>query len=444
MSISGFWGSFQEFVVTAATFLVVLGILVFVHEFGHFIAAKSVGVRVETFSIGMGPKLLRKKRGDTEYCLSGIPLGGYVKLKGENPDEEITGAQDELMAKSIPARFSIFVAGPAMNVLLAIVLVSLVFFIGIQMPKYLDEKPVIGWVEEGSPAEKSELQPGDAILSIGGEAAKTWEQALLVISSSGQKPLDIEVERGGVSETFTVVPEEIKRFGAGYIGVQPIMKPIIGELSPGFPAEKAGVQAGDEIVAIDGTQVVHWIQMRDIIHAHPNEELQITFLRDGQEIEKSIIPQLAGEYGFLGIGPQQQMVLKKYGIVESISRGVQRCWELTAMTIDFLRRIVIRQASARSIGGPIMIAQMSGEVIKEGISEVLNFVGLVSLSLAIVNLLPIPILDGGHIFLLVVEFLYRKPLSMKKRELAQKIGLLILIPIFVYVFYNDIIRLLEW
>jgi regulator of sigma E protease len=433
-------------VITIFSFLIVLGVLVFVHELGHFIAAKKVGVRVETFSIGMGPKLLRRKKGETEYCLSAIPLGGYVKLKGENPEEESTGAPDELMSKSIPARFSIFIAGPGMNVLLAIVLVSLVFLIGIQMPKYLDELPVIGWIDEESPAQESGLQPGDIIRSVGGKAVETWEQALLVISSSTKKPLDIEVERDGESKNMTILPDIEKQFGTeyGYIGVQPVMKPIVGGVQPGFPAEKAGVQIGDEIIAINDVHIIHWIQMADVIHAHPNEELQITFLRNGQEITKPITPQLEGKYGYLGISSQQQTVLRKYGIVESFSRGIQRCWELTWMTFDFLRRLVARQVSAKTLGGPIMIAQMSGEVAKEGLSEMLNFMGLVSLSLAIFNLLPIPILDGGHIFLLFVEFLNRKPLSLKKRELAQKIGLLILIPIFLYVFYNDITRILGW
>lgn len=433
----------MSFLYSVLSFLVVISILVFVHEFGHFFAAKIFGVFVETFSIGMGPKLLRRKKGDTEYCLSGIPIGGYVKLKGENPDEEQSGAPDELMSKSIPARFCIFFAGPAMNVLFAIVLVSLVFFIGIQMPKYRDEEPFIGWIDEDSPAEKSGLQPGDVIRSVGGEPVETWEQAILVIASSGKKPLDIVVARGGVSKMFTVFPEEIKHFGAGYIGVQPTMRPVVEMVVPGYPAEKAGIQGGDEIVAIDGTRIIHWDQMATIINAHPNEELPITLLRNGESIEKKITPQL-GENGkgYLGISRHQETVLKKYGIAESVARGVQRCWELTAMTIDFLRRILFRQASAKSIGGPLMIAQMSGEVVKEGVSEALNFMGFLSLSLAIVNLLPIPILDGGHIFLLLIEFLNRKPLSIKKRELAQKIGLLILIPIFIYVFYNDIVRML--
>ena len=432
--------------ITILSFLVVLGVLVFVHELGHFLAAKRAGVCVETFSIGMGPKLLRRKKGETEYCLSAIPLGGYVKLKGENPDEEPTGAPDELMAKSIPARFSIFFAGPAMNVLFAIAAVSFVFFIGIQMPKYLDETPIIGWIDEESPAAKSELQPGDIIHEVGGQTVTTWEQASLIISSVTQKPLDIQVERDGAVKTITVVPEVTKQMGTdyGYIGILPAIKPIVGELQPGMPAEKAGFQAGDEIVAINGTRIIHWIQMAGIIHSHPDQVLQITLLRNGQEIETSVTPKKQGEYGYLGIIQQQQTVLKKYGLVESVSRGVKRCWELTWMTFDFLKRLVTRQVSAKTIGGPIMIAQMSGEVAKEGLSEMLNFMGLVSLSLAIFNLLPIPILDGGHIFLLLVEFLNRKPLSLKKRELAQKIGLIILLPIFLFVFYNDITRLLGW
>ncbi len=430
--------------VTIISFLVVLGILVFVHEFGHFIAAKRAGVYVETFSLGMGPKLVKKRIGETEYCISAIPLGGYVKMKGENPDEEMTGAEDELTSKSILTRFSIFFAGPLMNVLLAILLVSLVFYIGIQMPQYLDEAPVIGWVNEDSPAEDMGLQPGDRILTIGGQSISTWEEGMLYIASSGDKAVDIEVERDGASLTMTAQPELIKSIGAGYIGIQPVMKPVVGGLSTGFPAEEAGIQVGDEIIGINGEKIVHWVQMANIVHAHPEEELAVTILRGDQTIDMKITPKKQGEYGLLGITSKQQTVLKKYGILESFSKGIKRCWEITTMTFDMLRRIVTWQASAKSIGGPIMIAQVSGEMARQGFSEFLNFMGIVSLSLGIFNLLPIPVLDGGHIFLLFIEFLNRKPLSMQKRELAQKIGLLILIPLFIFVFYNDIVRVLGW
>ncbi len=433
-------------VITIISFLFVLGILVFVHEFGHFIAAKKAGVYVETFSLGMGPKLIKRKKGDTEYCISAIPLGGYVKLKGENPDEQTKGEPDpdELMAKSIPARFSIFVAGPLMNVITAVILVSLVFYIGIQMPKYLDEPPVIGWIEEDSPAMKMGLELGDLIMTVGEQSVNNWEQALLLIASTGGNTLDVEVQRGNLTHTLTGTPEVVKSLGAGYIGIQPVMKPVVGDLQPGFPAEKAGLQAGDEIVGINETRIVHWYQMANFIHAHPEEELQITVLRAEEEISMTITPKKQGEYGYLGISSQQLTVLKKYGVFESISRGIDRCWEITTMTFDLLRRLVTLRASVKTVGGPIMIAQLSGEVAKQGISELLNFMGLISLSLGIFNLLPIPILDGGHIFLLLVEFLNRKPLSMGKRELAQKIGLLILIPLFLFIFYNDIARIFGW
>ena len=416
----------------------------FVHEFGHFIAAKKAGVYVETFSIGMGPKLLKKKYGETEYCLSAIPLGGYVKMKGENPDEDLTGAPDELTSKSIPVRFSVFFAGPLMNILLAIVLVSSVFYIGIQMPKYIEDAPVIGWIDEDSPAEKMGLEIGDLILTVAGKPVQTWEQAMLYIASTGDHSLDIEVQRGNNTHTVTGTPEVIKQLGAGYIGIQPIMKPIVGGLQPGFPAEEAGLQVDDQIIAINGQKIVHWDQLVDIVSASADQELQMTVLRNGEPVELSITPREYNDRGFLGISSQTLFVMKKYGIVESISRGVQRCWELTTMTFDLLRRLVTLQASVKTVGGPIMIAQMSGEVARQGISELLNFMGLVSLSLGIFNLLPIPILDGGHIFLLLVEFLYRKPLSVEKRELAQKIGLLILIPLFIFVFYNDIARIIGW
>ncbi len=432
--------------ITIISFLVILGILVFVHELGHFIAAKSAGVCVETFSIGMGPKLLKKQWGDTEYCLSAIPLGGYVKLKGENPDDAASADDpDNMMNKSIPRRFSIFLAGPVMNIVLAVILVSLVFYIGMQVPKYLEEPPVIGWVEEDSPAEAAGLRIGDKILTVGGEAMNTWEQALLYVASTGGKTLDIDIERNGIRQTVTIVPDVDNSIGAGEIGIGPEMKALIGGVIQGYPADEAGLAIGDEIIAIDGTPIQHWIQMSRIVHDSAGKTLHITILRAGRELELDVTPrQEDDERGYLGIQSQQQTVLKKYGVVESFSKGIARCWELTAMTVDLLKRLVTLKASAKTVGGPIMIAQMSGQVVREGLSESLSFMGLISLSLGIFNLLPIPILDGGHIFLLLVEILYRRPLRMKEREFAQKIGLLIILPLMVFVFYNDIMRIVGW
>ena len=431
--------------ITLISFLVILSILVFVHEFGHFIVAKSAGVYVETFSIGMGPKFLKKQWGDTEYCLSAIPLGGYVKLKGENPDEEGSADDaDNMMNKSVPWRFSIFLAGPVMNIVLAVILMSLVYYIGIQVPKYMEESPVIGWIEADSPAETSGLQVGDEIVTVGGENMNTWEQALLYIALTGGKSLDIDIERGGLRQTITVVPDVENSIGAGVIGIGPPMKALIGGVLPGYPAEDAGLETGDEIIAIDGKSIHHWIQMSAIIHDSADTTVRLTVLRDDEKIEIDVTPRLENERGYLGIQSQQQTVIKKYGAIESISKGIARCWELTTMTVDLLKRLVTLKASPKTVGGPIMIAQMSGQVVREGLSKSLSFMGLISLSLGIFNLLPIPILDGGQIFLLLVEILYRRPLKMKEREFAQKIGLLIIIPLMLFVFYNDIMRIVGW
>ena len=429
---------------TIISFLFVLGILVFVHELGHFLAAKRVGVYVETFSIGMGPKLLKKKIGDTEYCISGIPLGGYVKMKGENPDEETTGAADELQSKSIAARFGIFFAGPLMNILFAVLLTSFLFYIGIEEPKYLYEPPVIGWVDEGSPAEKSGLLPNDLILSIGAKAVSTWQEASELIAVRGDNSVDIKIKRGEETKVINITPELIKLLGAGVIGIQPVMKPTVGALSPNFPAEKAGMKVGDEIVEINGMKIIHWDQMKTFIQKYGSQELAVVVLRNGERLSLNVMPKKQDNAFLLGINSERMTVLKKYGFKDSIVKGVEECWMLFVKTIGFIKGIFVKEVSVKTLGGPIMIGQMSGIMVRLGFREFINFIGAVSLSLGIFNLLPIPVLDGGHIFLLFVEFLSRKPLSMQRRELAQKIGLLILIPLIIFIFYNDITRLLGW
>jgi regulator of sigma E protease len=423
------------------SFAFVLGVLVLVHEFGHFIAAKKAGVRVEVFSIGFGPRLFGFKVGETDYRVSAFPLGGYVKLPGENPNEA-TGAPWELSSKSAPQRFLVFVAGALMNILTAVFLLSLVFFIGVQVPKYLDEPPIVGWVDKDSPAEKSGFRVGDRILRVNGKEISTWEDAYSYFLTSADISSQVEVERDGKVVTLQATPESIKKLGAGYIGLQPPMEPVVGGIQKGFPADKEGLQEGDRIVAINGIPIHHWLAMAEIVHNNPGKELEITILRNGQEIRKKMTPQVQDGKGYLGITAKPQTVFKKYGPVESLKKGLARTWEITVMTFELLGRLIKREASTGAIGGPIMIAQMSGQAAKAGISELLGLMGVLSLNLGILNLLPIPVLDGGHILFLVIELILGRPLSLKKRELAQKIGLAILIPLMILVFHNDIMRLL--
>ena len=430
--------------ITILSFLFVLSILVFAHELGHFLAAKRAGVYVETFSLGMGPKVLKKTLGETEYCLSALPVGGYVKMKGENPDEPSTGAANELQSKSIAARFSIFVAGPMMNLVLAVFITSFLFYIGIDEPRYQYEPPVIGWINEDSPAEKGGLLPEDLIMSVGGKSVSTWQEAVEMIAVRGDKNVDIEIKRGSETKIVNVTPTVIKSLGVGVIGIQPVMKPIVGNLMPKFPAEKAGVQIGDEIVEINGTRIFHWEQMKIFIQKYGTQTLNVVVLRSGQRVALAITPKKQGNSVLLGIESEKLTVLKKYGLGDSIVKGVVECRNMVIKTIGLVKGIFVQEVSVKTLGGPIMIGQMAGEMIRMGFREFVNFIGMVSLSLGIFNLLPIPILDGGHIFLLFFELLNRKPLSMQRRELAQKIGLLILLPLIVFVFYNDIARLLGW
>jgi len=431
---------------TIVAFLIVLGILIFIHEFGHFMVAKWLGVRVEKFSLGFGPKLLGFKRKETEYLISLLPLGGYVKLKGENPDEELTNDPSEFASRSVADRVKIVIAGPLMNLVLAFVLFPIVFMIGTQVPTYIKQPPVIAWIEPGSSATEAGFERGDHVVRIDGVTIENWGELDSVIMINPDNSLMVSFLRDGVFMEKVLTPRTNESYGTGYAGLVYQMDPIISGITLNYPAETAGLKLGDRILSINGVPINHWKQIPQLIQKYKEEEIEFIIQRGEEKLSFSIKPRLEEINGkirpFIGISPSMEMVIERYGFFGSLKKGTQKIWELTGMTFCALKKLVTRKLSLKTLGGPIMIAQVAGQAARSGISNFLFFMAYLSLALGILNLFPIPVLDGGHILFFLIELIRGKPLGVKKMEVAQQIGTAVLILLMAVVTYNDIQRIL--
>jgi len=423
--------------MTFVYFLIVIGILVFVHEFGHFIMAKRAGVRVEKFSLGMGPKLFGFKKGDTEYVLSALPLGGYVKMAGENPDEDPTGAPDEFQSKTVWQRAMIAVTGPLTNIVLAFIIMPLVFMVG----TYSEGPAKVGYVEKGSPAERAGFMAGDVIGEINGRSISDWTKALTLIAVNPDTDVTVNIERQGEKKTMTLRPELATELKIGTSGLVPDMPAEIGKLKPGFPAEQAGVMVNDKIIAIDGKTIYHWIQFSTLVRDSKGSKLTLTLERNGKRMEKIVTPKEDGGRQVIGVEPVMRLVFKKYGFFESLRLGFDKTIESVDLTFITLKKLITFDLSIKTLGGPVMIAQMSGQAAAAGLSAFLSLLAMISISLGVLNLLPIPVLDGGMILFLVIEAIRKKPLSRKVMEVSQSIGAGLLITLIAVVSYNDVMRM---
>src|SRR5918993_3382315 len=287
---------------TLLSFLFVLGVLVFVHELGHFLAARRLGVRVLVFSLGFGPKILKTKRGDTEYAISVIPLGGYVKMAGENPEDARSGSPDEFLSRTKWERFQILIAGPAMNIILAVVVMAIVLAQGAEVPAYQDAAPVVGAVTPGSAAERVGIRAGDRILTVAGDEIDTWEDLYIQIGTRPDRDVALTLLRDGRTEAMSVRPAAEGRFEVGDIGVLPDVSPSVRSVNPGEPADRAGVRAGDVIYAVDGERVIFARQLAEAISRNAGKPIDLTIRREGGEQQISVTPEQRGDRGLIGIG----------------------------------------------------------------------------------------------------------------------------------------------
>jgi regulator of sigma E protease len=431
-------------ITTLVSFIIVLGVLIFIHELGHFAVAKWSGVGVEKFSLGFGPKLVGFKKGETEYVLSLLPLGGYVKMTGENPGEEVSESEKErsFTHKPVSTRAMIVVAGPVMNLVLAVLLMPIIFMIGIQLPAYMEGPALIGYVVPGEPADMAGIRKGDIVISADAKGVRNWEEFISTLTLSPNTPLQLVLERDASNLEITLVPEVVEETGGGYAGIYPPMRPVIGSLSAGYPAMEAGLEDGDVILAIDGTEITHWAELEGFVK---KDGMERTFLigRGTDIFSVKIKPKMNEEMKvfLIGISRSEDMVFRRYGFFDAITHGVGSSIEMTGRLFMVLKGLVVGRYSLKALGGPIMIAQVTGRAVEAGLVDLLSLISFLSLQLGIINLFPIPVLDGGHLVFFGIEAIKGKPLSDRFMGVAQQIGIAFLIALMVLVTYNDILRI---
>jgi regulator of sigma E protease len=420
---------------TILRLIIGLGILVFVHELGHFILAKLVGIRVERFSLGFPPRMFGKKIGETDYCVSWIPLGGYVKMAGmidESMDKDsIKGEPWEFMSKPIYQRFLVILAGPVMNIILAILLFGgVAYFAGLKEPL----GATVGETTSPKILMETKLQPGDMITSINNKHIKTWTDILPYTLK--KQNLAVEFERDGQLLKTNFVSTDLD-------SIEKSLPPIVGELERGFPGEKAGLQVGDRIVAIDHKPIKTWSELTEVVHASADKPLLVEWQRNGKTFQAEITPQKQvlpdRDIGLIGITYPIQEI--NVNLPQSIAYGASSTWQITRLIGYSLKMIITgKQALREAFGGPIMIAKLAKDSAREGESNFIAFIAFLSLNLGLLNLLPIPVLDGGHILFLVIEAIIRRPISPKVKLVIQQIGMALIIALMLFVIVNDIRR----
>ncbi len=438
----------SEFFTAVIAVGVVLGFMILIHEFGHYAAAKLLGVRVEVFSIGFGKRLLGFSKGETDYRISAIPLGGYVKMSGENPMDERTGDPAEFLSHPRWHRFIVAIAGPAMNILLAIGLLTFVYMVHYEYPVFMDQPAVLGWVERDSPAAKIGLQAGDRITRVDGIDNPTWEQVDPRVMLSPNQSLNVTVQRGNQSIDKTIVPEAVGISQMGYAGWVPEQPNTVTDLEAGMPAEKAGVKEGDEILALDGQPVPAIAAMIETLKATKDKPVDLTVRRDGKELTFRVQPVLADVEGLkekryrIGI----QSIPTKVGNLpfgEAFWKSVEENKKTSLLILELVQKLVQRKVSLRTVEGPIGIGRAAGQAASEkGWTPLLALTSAISLNLGIFNLLPIPILDGGVIMLLFVESLMRRDISLQIKERIYQAAFVFLVLFAVMVIYNDLVKTL--
>jgi regulator of sigma E protease len=428
---------------TLLAFLVVLGIIIFVHEFGHFITAKFFGMRVFIFSFGFGKRLFGVTRGDTDYRVSLVPLGGYVKLEGEADDylsenTALEGDRKDFLARPRWQRFLVYLAGPAMNVVLTILVLWVLHMVGFGEPSSLYDRPVIGAVDAGSVAAQAGLLAGDEILAVDGKVMASWFDVLYSTKLSPGRTLTVRYRRESAEHEVPLRPVATGPEKTGEIGVHPLV--FVLSVDPGSPAEAAGLRAEDAILTVDGQAVPTIDDVAPKITASAGRPVVLRLLRAGQPLEVTATPRVDAGTPRIGIRLGERVVVRQYGPIDALGASLRRTWAMTTQIVDVLRRLVTARISVRTMAGPLGIARESGNAARAGGLAFFGFIAFISLNVGLLNLFPLTPLDGGHMLLLAVEGAFRRDLSVTLKGWIMNAGAAAILVLLVVVVYSDLAK----
>jgi regulator of sigma E protease len=437
----------SDFLTSVVAVVGVLGFMILIHEFGHYAVAKLLGVRVEQFAIGFGKRLIGFRRGETDYRINAIPLGGYVKMSGENPMDQRTDDPREFMNHSRWHRFLIAIAGPAMNILLAIFLLTTVYMVHYEYPVYLDKPAVLDGVKPGSAAAQAGLQAGDRIVKVDNIENPTWEQLEPRVWLSPNQPLTVTVQRGNQVFEKTLVPKPVTTSEVGSAGWFPEDSVVVGRVEPQLPAAKAGIKEEDRIVALNGQPVHSLESVIDSLQQTKEKPVDLTVLRGGQTLHFTMSPVLSktedpkeNRYR-LGFSNKGEVKVTTLPFSKALKLSLERNRQYSLMIMELAKKLVQRKISLRAVSGPIGIAQEAGYAAQQkGWTPLMELTAGISLNLGIFNLLPIPILDGGVILFLAIEGLMRRDISMNIKERVYQAAFVFLVLFAVMVIYNDLMK----
>lgn len=450
----------MSIIITLTSFIIAISILVAIHEYGHYIVAKKLGVKILRFSIGFGKPLWKKCFGkdQTEFVIAALPLGGYVKmLDKRETDVSDDEAHREFTSQSVWTRIAIVAAGPAFNFIFAIFAYWLMFVVGVS-----GFKPVIGDVDENGLAQQSGLVSGYEIISVNGNRTPIWDVAVKniipAVVDRSKATLELKDKNGRVETRtldFSSTTGEIKVEKLfkqlGFKPWRPVIQPVVGLVVENSPAANAGFNVDDKILKVNDTATPDWVDVVDIVSSKPSEILQVVVLRDGVEKTIKVIPEKIERngkiVGRLGLGhktgasyPEDMRATHGYGFFESVPRAFSRTWDFSVLTLKMIGRIFTGDISIKNLSGPVSIAQYAGYSASAGLARFLDFLAIVSISLGILNLLPIPILDGGHLMYYLVEVVRKKPVTEETQEYATRIGMILLFTLMSVALYNDLVR----
>ncbi|MBE0625045.1 MAG: RIP metalloprotease RseP [Burkholderiales bacterium] len=448
---------------TIAAFVIALGALVVVHEYGHYLVARLCGVKVLRFSIGFGMPLWKRRfgRDQTEWVVAAVPLGGYVKMlderEGEVGQQELDRAFNR---QSVWRRYAVVIAGPLANFLFAILLYWLLFMHGVQ-----EARPIVDLPQPDTPAASAGFEAGETIRAINGEPVATWQDVrwrMLQLALERQRVRVEVLNRNNQInwrslDLSPIDAEQLEGDTLALIGFRlyrPEIKPVIGEVVDGGVAQRAGLQPGDQILAADGKPVVSWSELVQLVRSHPGRELRLNYRRGDEQRELALVPETVQQNGSaigrIGAAAQldphaldELVTVVRYGAFSALAKAAEKTWDTSVFSLKMLGRMLVGQVSWKNLSGPVTIADYAGQSAQLGLVSYLSFLALISISLGVLNLLPIPLLDGGHLMYYTIEIFKGSPVSDRVMEFGQKLGLTLLLVLMAFAFYNDINRLIS-